>query len=78
MLEILDIELNSIEKVKKFVDVTNKFDSDMYISQGRYVIDAKSIMGIFSLDLTKTLCLQYEFNDNDDSDAFLIAMKEFR
>ena len=45
------ISLNSIDKVKSFVNDLTKFDSDFDLVSGRYVIDAKSIMGIFSLDL---------------------------
>lgn len=45
--------LDSIDKVKNFVNTLIKFDCDFDISSSRYTIDAKSIMGIFSLDLTK-------------------------
>lgn len=45
------VSLNSIEKVKRFVNDINRFDFDFDLVSGRYVIDAKSIMGIFSLDL---------------------------
>ena len=45
------ITLDSIDKVKAFVNAITKFDSDFDLISGRYVIDAKSIMGIFSLDL---------------------------
>ena len=51
------ISLNSIEKVKYFVNVITQYDGDFDLSSGRYVIDAKSIMGIFSLDLSKPLRL---------------------
>ena len=46
------ISLNSIDKVKAFVNEISKFDCDFDLVSGRYVIDAKSIMGIFSLDLS--------------------------
>lgn len=49
------ISLNSIDKVKSFVNDLAKFDSDFDLVSGRYVIDAKSIMGIFSLDLSKPI-----------------------
>lgn len=49
--------LNSIEKVKHFVNIITRYDGDFDLSSGRYVIDAKSIMGIFSLDLSKPLRL---------------------
>lgn len=56
MKEVL-ISLNSIDKVKSFVNDITKFDYDFDLVSGRYVIDAKSIMGIFSLDLSKPITL---------------------
>ena len=47
------ISLNSIDKVKSFVNDISKFNFDFDLVSGRYVIDAKSIMGIFSMDLSK-------------------------
>ena len=52
-----NIKLDSVEKVKEFVKITNKIPSDMDLIVGRYIIDAKSIMGIFSLDLSKPIDL---------------------
>ena len=49
------ISLNSIDKVKSFVNTITKYDYDFDLVSGRYVIDAKSIMGIFSLDLSKPI-----------------------
>ena len=49
------IKLNSIDEVKEFVALTNKCAFDIDLMSGRYAIDAKSIMGIFSLDLAKPL-----------------------
>ena len=49
-MKTVQISLNSIEKVKSFVNDITKFDYDFDLVSGRYVIDAKSIMGIFSLD----------------------------
>ena len=51
----VNISLDSIDKVKSFVNEITKFDSDFDLISGRYVIDAKSIMGIFSLDLSKPI-----------------------
>lgn len=53
----VQISLNSIDKVKSFVNDITKFDYDFDLVSGRYVIDAKSIMGIFSLDLSKPINL---------------------
>lgn len=52
-MKTVTINLGSIDKVKSFVNDITKFDSDFDLVSGRYVIDAKSIMGIFSLDLSK-------------------------
>lgn len=60
------ISLNSIDKVKAFVNEISKFDCDFDLVSGRYVIDAKSIMGIFSLDLSKPIDLNIHAEDNVD------------
>jgi len=56
-MKTVRISLNSIDKVKSFVNDLTKFDVDFDLVSGRYVIDAKSIMGIFSLDLSKPIDL---------------------
>ena len=54
-MEEFMIKLDSIDEVKEFVALTNKCAFDVDLMSGRYAIDAKSIMGIFSLDLSKPL-----------------------
>ena len=49
------VVLGSINDVKNFVNVVTKYDYEIDLTSGRYVVDAKSIMGIFSLDLTKPI-----------------------
>lgn len=56
-MKTVKISLNSIDKVKSFVNDITRFDNDFDLVSGRYVIDAKSIMGIFSLDLSKPIDL---------------------
>ena len=56
-MKTVRISLNSIDKVKSFVNNLAKFDVDIDLVSGRQVIDAKSIMGIFSLDLSKPIDL---------------------
>lgn len=56
-MQTVTISLNSIDKVKSFVNDIAKFDFDFDLVSGRYVIDAKSIMGIFSLDLSNPISL---------------------
>ena len=50
-MKTVQISLNSIDKVKSFVNTITKYDNDFDLVSGRYVIDAKSIMGIFSLNI---------------------------
>lgn len=52
------LELNSIEKVKGFVSVIGGFEGYFDLVSGRYVVDAKSIMGIFSMDLSECVELR--------------------
>lgn len=56
-MKTVQISLNSIDKVKSFVNAITQFNFDFDLISGRYVIDAKSIMGIFSLDLSKPIDL---------------------
>ena len=56
-MKTVRISLNSIDKVKSFVYDLSKFDVDFDLVSVRYVIDAKSIMGIFILDLSKPIDL---------------------
>ncbi len=67
------ISLNSIDKVKNFCTDIAKFDAEFDLVSGRYVIDAKSIMGIFSLDISKPieLIIHAEEKDLDDIMAVL-------
>ena len=60
----LKIKLGSIEEVKEFVALTNKCALDVDLVSGRYAVDAKSIMGIFSLDLGKVLTLVIHGEDS--------------
>jgi phosphotransferase system HPr-like phosphotransfer protein len=65
-MKTIQISLNSIDKVKAFVNDITRFDNDFDLVSGRYVIDAKSIMGIFSLDLSKPIDLSIHAEDNLD------------
>ena len=65
-MKTVQISLNSIGKVKSFVNAINQFEFDFDLISGRYVIDAKSIMGIFSLDLSKPIDLTIHTDENLD------------
>lgn len=53
----LTLKLNSLDEVKKFIDITSRYGENLTLDNGRYVVDAKSILGIFSMDLSKPVIL---------------------
>ena len=65
-MKTVKISLNSIVKVKAFVNDVTRFNTEFDLVSGRYVIDAKSIMGIFSLDLSKDIDLNIHDDENID------------
>lgn len=66
--------LGTINDVKNFVSVVTQCDYDVDLISGRYAVDAKSIMGIFSLDLSKPIKLEAH---TDDASEFFAQIKEF-
>ena len=72
-MKTVQISLNSIDKVKSFVNDITKFNNDFALVSGRYVIDAKSIMGIFSLDLSKPINLNIHAEENIDEIMTVLA-----
>ena len=74
-MKTVQISLNSIDKVKSFVNEIARFDVDFDLVSGRYVIDAKSIMGIFSLDLSKPIDLN--IHAEDDAADIMSALDKY-
>ena len=72
-MKTVKISLNSIDKVKSFVNDLTKFDTDFDLISGRYAVDAKSIMGIFSLDLSKPIDLNIHAKENVDQILDILA-----
>ena len=68
------IRLATINDVKNFVSKVSLCDFDVDLISGRYAVDAKSIMGIFSLDLEKPITLEAH---TDDADEFFAAIKQY-
>ncbi len=68
------IMLKTISDVKSFVNSVVKYDFDVDLLSGRYAVDAKSIMGIFSLDLSKEITMEIH---SDDCADFLTDVKPF-
>ena len=75
-MKTVQISLNSIGKVKSFVNAINQFEYDFDLASGRYVIDAKSIMGIFSLDLSKPIDLTIH-TDEEKLDDIIEVLKPY-
>jgi phosphocarrier protein HPr len=73
-MKAFNICLKSINDVKDFVNSVNKYDFDVDLTSGRYVVDAKSIMGIFSLDLSKPIKVEVH---SEDCSKFCDEIKNF-
>ena len=74
-MKTFNLMLNSINDVKDFVNTVSKYDFDVDLTSGRYVVHAKSIMGIFSLNLSKPIKVEVH---SDDCDAFLNEVERFK
>lgn len=70
----LNVKINTVMDAKEFVNICNLTDFDIDLVSGRYIIDAKSIMGLFSLDLSKPIELRA---DCDAGDNFLRKLEPF-
>ncbi len=65
-MKSVKVSINTIEKIKSFVNDITKFEYDFDLVSGRYVVNAKSIMGILSLDIAKPIALNINTEDNTD------------
>ncbi len=65
-MKTFQILLSSINDVKNFVNTVSKYDYEIDLTSGRYVVDAKSIMGIFSLDLSKPIKVEIHNENCED------------
>ena len=73
-MKTVKININTINDVKNFVSIVSRCDYDVDIVSGRYAIDAKSILGIFSLDLSKPVTVEVY---NDSCDDLMAELKPF-
>lgn len=73
-MKTFNVMLDSINSVKNFVNIVSKYDYEIDLTSGRYVVDAKSIMGIFSLDLSKPIAVDIH---SDNADELVAELKEF-
>ena len=74
-MKTVQISLNCIDNVKSFVNRIAKFDNDFDLLSGRYVVNARSIMGIFSLDLSKPVNLT--IHKDEQIDEVMMALKPY-
>ena len=73
-MKTFNMTLASINDVKDFVNLVSRYDFDVDLTSGRYVVDAKSIMGIFSLNLSKPIKIEIH---SDDCDEFVSQIQRF-
>ena len=77
MINKFKINLNTVDKVKEFCTIASKIEADLDIIVGRYIIDAKSIMGIFSVDISKDLILRIASDDIDECNKIKEKLLKF-
>lgn len=75
-MKTLNILLNSMNDVRIFVNIVNKYEFDVDLTSGRYVVDAKSILGIYSLDLSKAIVVNIHADD-EMAEKFIDEIKDF-
>ena len=70
--------LNDMNKMKRFIDKVFRFESNIDAVKERYVVNAKSVMGLFSLDLSEPIELRLYSANEDEMVKFINDMKEFQ
>ncbi len=74
-MKSIPIKLSFAEEVKNFVNIVNRYPYDMDLRAGRHVVDAKSILGIFSLDLSRPIALEVYTDDCADLESDIAQFK---
>lgn len=73
----LTLSLNDFIKARKFIDEASKFISDIDVIRDHYIIDGKSALGIFMLDLSKPIDIEIHSDDEYEIKRFNEIMEEF-
>lgn len=76
-MQMIKVQFRGLESVKNFVNILSRFKNEFDIVDQRYVIDAKSIMGLFSLDLTRPLDLKIYSENEDDIKQIVSALEDY-
>ena len=71
------VKLDTIEKVKEFVKIVSNYNEEILVSCGKYIVDAKSILGVFSLNLSDDLSLSILTDDNKVRDKLHNDIQKF-
>ncbi len=74
----LTINLNDFSKAKRFIEEVIKFECDIDLLRDRYILDAKSTLGIFTIDLSKPVDVEIHSDDEEEIRRFNEAMEEFK
>ena len=77
MNTVLTLNLNTLDRVKEFSNIANKFNSDIDVLRDRYVIDGKSALGIYTIDLTKPVTVKIISDDAAEILRFNEQMERF-
>lgn len=72
-----NLNLNDMSKVKEFVSIAQNITEDVVLRSGKFAVNGKSIMGVFSLDLSKPITLEIEFEYGKSFDAISEILAKF-
>lgn len=78
MSNVFKVKISTIDNVKTFSRICEGFNCDIDVYAGRYIVDGRSILGILSFDLTKTLNVKINTGDEEVIEKFSDAIKEFK
>lgn len=74
----MEIKLNRVEDITKFNKIVCSFESDIDVKRGRYVLDAKSLMGVYTLDLSRPITVSIISSDREEIEKFESEMEQFK
>lgn len=72
----MKVKFNTFDKVNSFVKVASSIDGDIFVRSGRYVVNGSSVMGVYSLDLSKELEVDIFENVEGEANKFIEKIKE--
>ena len=72
----MKIKINEFEKSKAFIRVVTNYESDIFLKSGRFIIDAKSVMGVYSLDLSKELEVEIIEKEEGEKEKLFTQLRE--